>query len=186
MAAMVNLANGVRVEFANVTAETWPTFQNEILLLERCSFPPSIRDSEESLRELAHSKTGVFIAGYSQEQAQVVGYCCGDRLNKFDDIPGVSTDLHRHATTSFYMSSVAVHPSWRKLGIGLALERECIARARQHHYTRITAHVRHGFATKISRHASILSSYDNWYDTGEKYDYVLLWQTAKGDIDAAT
>jgi ribosomal protein S18 acetylase RimI-like enzyme len=180
MEAKLDLANGFRAEFANVTAETWPSFRNGILLLEHCSFPPSIRDSEESLRELAHSKTGVFIACYSQEQAQVAGYCCGDRLNKFDDIPGVSTDLHRHATTSFYMSSVAVDPSWRKLGIGLALERQCIARARQRDYTRITAHVRHGLATKISRDASILSSYDNWYDTGEKYDYVLLWQTAKG------
>jgi ribosomal protein S18 acetylase RimI-like enzyme len=172
----LDLANGLRVELAHVTEKTWQKFQNGILELESESFAASIRDTPNSLRGVAYSKTSVFIACYYREKSDVVGYVCGDRLSQFADIPGVAADLRRLATNSFYLSSVAVRASWRGLGIGKDLQQGCIVEAHQKGYTRVTAHVRQGVATKITDRPCVLDSYSNWYGTGEKYDYVSLWR----------
>src|SRR5437016_1468980 len=113
------LANDVRLEFADVTAGTWARFRAGIVSLEQSSFPGSIRDSEASLRAIAHSPTGVFLVCHAakKDKDEVVGYACGDRLNRFADVPGAADDPKRRAPTSFYLSSVAVQPSWRSLGI---------------------------------------------------------------------
>jgi ribosomal protein S18 acetylase RimI-like enzyme len=182
----LDLANGLRVELAHVTEKTWQNFQNGILELECESFAASIRDTPNSLMGVAYSETSVFIACYYREQSHVVGYVCGDRLSQFADIPGVAADLRRQATNSFYLSSVAVHASWRGLGIGKALQQSCIVKVQQKGYTRVTAHVRHGVAIKITDRPCVLSSYNNWYGTGEKYDYVSLWRLRSGGANAAT
>jgi GNAT superfamily N-acetyltransferase len=171
---------------AHVNDDTWKAFGDSIAALECKSFPASIRDSASALRRVAYSTSSVFIVCYHHLRSQVVGYVCGDQLSNFSDVPGVAHDLEHHTAHSFYLSSIAVDSPWRNLGIGTTLQRTCIEQARAKGYRRVTAHLRHGVGTKIMSQARVLGSYDNWYNTGERYDYVLLWKLAGGRSNATT
>lgn len=157
--------------FIAVTADTWGTFQADIIDIEQASFPPPIRDTLEYLRSLAYSPKSIFLAAKARN-SKIVGYIAADILENFADIPGVSSDPEFNNGTTMYIASVAVHPKWRKQGLGNALQKECITQAALRGFKRVTAHIRQSALPKLTLKTKALQSFSNWYNTNQFFDYV--------------
>lgn len=157
-----------------ITTETWRSVAMQVLQIERVSFIPSIRETEQALLDVVRSSTAVAIAAFSGSSDHLVGYSMGDRLERFDGIPGVKLDTHFGRRSTLYISSVAVAPRWRARGFAISLERELIRLARREGYQRFTAHIRRSAQLAPFLAKTILASYSNWYSTGELFDYVRL------------
>lgn len=155
-----------------ISKSNWDQVRKHILAIEENSFPPSIRDSTASLKKIAYSPTAIFLTLNLDPEGDILGYLTADRLEKFPDIPGLKEDRHFKLGDTIYISSVAVSSPWRNKGLGKKLQIECFQRAFDSGYNRITAHIRKGAAFKIDKHAKILSSHPNWYQTGITFDYV--------------
>lgn len=157
-----------------VTPATWNALHAGILEIEQRSFPPSIQDSADDLRRIASSPTGIILATQlSSEPRTVVGYAAADVLEHFAAIPGIASDPHFKKGDSVYLESVAVHPDWRGRRIGSALIAELLRFAALRGFLRATAHVASGRASHlIGSNPHVLASFENWYDTGRRFDYV--------------
>jgi ribosomal protein S18 acetylase RimI-like enzyme len=159
--------------FVRVTGENWHRLKSHVLEIERQSFLPSIQESERSLADVALSQSGIFLVALVADEA-AAGYVMADELERFGDIPGTTSDPHYSRHDTIYVSSVAIHPRWRRRGLGVALEREVIAIAYNQGYVRVTAHIRSSarFDGQLSRRT--LGTFANWYQTGVSFDYVVL------------
>lgn len=165
---------GQRGTFMRITAETWIAVASQVLQIERASFIPSIRETEQALLRVVRSSTAVALAAFAGSSDHLVGYSMGDRLEGFDGIPGVKLDPHFGRRSTLYVSSVAVAPRWRARGFAISLERELIGVGRREGYRRFTAHIRRSAQLAPFLAKTILGSYSNWYATGEQFDYVRL------------
>lgn len=162
------------VSLVQIKPSLWRTVQRDIFAIENESFPPSIREWNEALRKAALSPSSLVLAGKVSRGNSVVGYLLADRLESYGDVPGTKEDPHFGLHDTLYITSVAVHPKWRGKGLGTALQREARAWAGRQGYKRVAAHLRQGVATKLSAFYETYGSFDNWYDTGEAYDYVVF------------
>lgn len=157
-----------------VTATNWHVVAHQILQIERASFVPSIRETEQALVDIVRSSSAITIVAFVGVGDQLVAYSMGDMLERFDSIPGVKRDPNFGQRNTLYISSVAVAPRWRKRGLGIALERELIVAARNEGYRNVTAHIRRSARLEPFLTKTILESFHNWYSTGELFDYVRL------------
>lgn len=161
-----------RSNFVSVVPSLWPSLREGIVKIERESFPPSIRDSEESLYELVSSSSSIFLAIRLGSHRDVIGYVVADSLEKFRYIPGIATDQYLGRDNTIYVYSVAVQRGWRGRGFGVALQKECLRRASLRGIERATAHVRSGALARMGIGGRVLASFKNWYDTSSTFDYV--------------
>jgi len=163
---------GDRAEIVAVTPSMWDAIRPQILEIEDESFPPSLADSEDDLRAIVYSPTGIFLALRAASSRQVLGYIAADLLEKFPNIPGTTSDPQFNKGNTIYIESVAVHPDWRRRGFATALVRECLKKALQRGIKRITAHIDRRAKTRIGVGVLVLNSFSNWYQTDRTYDYV--------------
>lgn len=158
----------------------WNRLRGRIAYIEEISFAPSIRDDMTTLRRRAQSPTAIFLVGKLRRTDQVIAYLAADWLEFFSHIPAVKEDRHFGRGDTIYIESIAVEPRWRGRGLGMALQRECLRRAAAAGIGRATAHLRRGVAARIGLKAKILATYENWYNTGETYDYVEFATISQG------
>lgn len=146
----------------------------DVVLIEEASFPPSIRDSPTYLVKLAESPLELFLLATVMPDDKVVGYLAAERLELFEDVPGVRLDAHYGLGDSIYLASVAVLGPYRHKGIGTAMQTSCLSLARNRNFKRVTAHVRSGALERMRLGGRVLQTFSDWYQTGEPYDYVEL------------
>jgi GNAT superfamily N-acetyltransferase len=175
------LATGELTEFIQVSGSTWEAFRSEILQIERLSFADSIRATEDELHEVAKSASAVFFVARLVNSQQIVAYLAADRLELFAEVPGVVEDSHFRKRDTLYITSVAVHPNWRRRGLGVALQRDCVNQARRLGYARVSAHLRSGASHKLGLVHATLSTFDNWYKTGDRFSYV-AFPTSQNEV----
>ena len=159
-------------EFLQVTPSVWDAVQADIIQIEEESFPLPIRDSAEYLLALASSPTSIFLVLRIPSVSKIVGYIAADVLEKFTDVPGITSDPHFNEGKTIYIASVAIRPEWRRQGLGTALQKECLRRALEKGFKRAMAHVQSGAAARMGLEAQVLMSFENWYGTGQTFDYV--------------
>jgi GNAT superfamily N-acetyltransferase len=153
----------------------------DVVRIEEASFPPSIRDSPTYLVKLAASPLELFLLASVEPDDKVIGYSAAERLELFDDVPGVRLDPHFGLGDSIYLASVAVLQPYRHKGIGIAMQKACLSLACKQGFGRVTAHVRAGALERMRLPGRIVQSFTNWYETGEAYDYIeLQLSTLKG------
>lgn len=157
-----------------VPPSAWASVEKEILAIEHESFPPSIREEKETLRREGSSPSSMLLAAKAGSTGRVIAYLLADRVENYADVPGVEADDHFGRGDTLYISSVAVRPERRGRGLGLAMQRECFRLARKRGYRRVAAHLRQGAAPRISAQAVVLSTFENWYGTGEIFEYVVF------------
>ena len=144
----------------------------EVVMIEVASFPVSIRDSASQLLQLAQSPLALFLLAHLHPTNNVVGYLSAERLELFDDIPGVSQDSHFGLGDTVYLSSVAVLRPYRHQGIGMAMQKECLQLARHAGFKRVTAHVALGSLKRMRLVGRAIEAFSNWYGTEKTYEYI--------------
>jgi ribosomal protein S18 acetylase RimI-like enzyme len=160
------------VRIFEVTASNWRRLKSRIMEIERASFPASIRDTSEYYARLTMSPTAIFLALSIHRLESIVGYLAADILESFPKVPGVKSDTHFGNDDTIYIASVAVEVDWRHQGLGIALQEKCLSRAAEKGFQRATAHLRHRALARMGLGGRVLQSFDNWYDTGQIFDYV--------------
>jgi GNAT superfamily N-acetyltransferase len=159
---------------AQVNNRTLGAHFDDVVLIEEASFPPSIRDSPTYLVKLAESPLELFLLATVTPDDKVVGYLAAERLELFEDVPGVRFDPHYGLGDSIYLASVAVLEPYRHKGIGTEMQASCLSLARKSNFQRVTAHVRSGALERMRLSGRVLQTFGDWYRTGEPYDYVEL------------
>jgi ribosomal protein S18 acetylase RimI-like enzyme len=151
----------------------WPSARARVMLIEQASFAPSIQGSAAEYDGLIAVPTRIAIGAYVHKaESDLVGFLLAAGLEEFKDIPGVADDPHVDLGDTTYLWSVAVDPDWRRRGLGIALEKECLVQSKLRGRPRVSAHIRHKALTKLGIGGRVIRTYDNWYGTGEKFDYV--------------
>lgn len=150
----------------------WKLFANEMIDLEARSFSSSLRDSPQALRRLVESPTSIALGLTVRPSGLLAGYVAGDLLESFPNIPGIKSDPHYGHRDTSYIESLAVSPQWRHQGYGTTLMRSFLARTVEAGLKRTTAHIASWSLSKIGLRFHVLASFDNWYGTGQTFDYV--------------
>jgi len=163
---------GQAAEVLDLTQSSWTRVNDDILAIEVESFPESIQDSADYLAGLHASPTAIFLGVRVPLVSRIVGYLAADRLERFADIPGIGDDSHFGRRDTMYIASVAVALQWRRRGLGVLLQRDCIDRARSMGLQRTTAHIHHGALQKLETGGRVIRSFSDWYGTGQTFDYV--------------
>lgn len=140
--------------------------------LETRSFSSSLRDSPQALRRIVESPTSIALGLTVRASGLLVGYVAGDLLELFPNIPGINSDPHYGRRDTSYIESLAVTPQWRHQGYGTALVRSFLAQTLEAGLKRTTAHIASWSLGKIGFRFHVLASFDNWYGTGQTFDYV--------------
>lgn len=159
-------------ELFQIEPVDWNIFANQILEIERNSFPPSLRDSRRALQSLIQSRTSVALGLRAKISGVLAGYIAGNLLEAFTDIPGIIADPHFGYQDTMYIESLAVSSEWRHRGCGTALTRSFLKRAVEMNFQRTTAHIASESAAKIMLPFRVLGSIDNWYKTGRTFQYI--------------
>ncbi|HBH87208.1 MAG TPA: hypothetical protein DDY17_06365 [Syntrophaceae bacterium] len=166
------ISNGVTGEFAFVTPSVWDDLKEDIFEIEEESFSSSLCDSKDDLLKLINSPTSIFIVLRIPSVSRVIGYLAADMLEGFSEVPGITSDPYIDQGKTIYIVSVAIHRDWRRLGLGVATQKECLRVASQRGFKRVTAHIESGAASRMGLGARVLMSFANWYGTGRTFDYV--------------
>ena len=153
----------------------WSLSAAQILEIEQSSFSSSLRDSRETLRRLIQSPTGVALGLNDRTSGRLVGYIAGDLLELFSSVPGILSDPHYGRHDSLYIESLALNSRWRHEGHGTALTRNFLKAASKKGFRRCTAHIESNSLHKLKLRFRKLGSYDNWYGTGQTFEYVELF-----------
>lgn len=170
------------LELIRIPGNRWKEFESAIIQIENVSFAPSIRDEAETLQRVAESATGIFLVARVSDHFQVVGYLAADIIENCGDVSRIQTDPHFGQRDSIYIVSVAVKPSYRHRGIGMALQKECLRIATREGYIRVTAHVARGTTAKMRGiNGRVLATAENWYDTNTAFEYTLLSLSSPGE-----
>ena len=153
----------------------WSELRADLLEIESASFPPSLADTEEHLRKIIDSPTGIFFILRALGSTKVAGYAAADLLERFADIPGISTDRHFGQKDTVYIDSIAVLPYSRGRGFGMLLIRQCFEMALRRGIRRATAHIQSGSGKRMKLSMNVIGSFPNWYGTGRTFDYVEIY-----------
>jgi ribosomal protein S18 acetylase RimI-like enzyme len=153
---------------------------DKVVQIEESSFPPSIRDSASYLIKLAESPLQLFLIARIRPSDEIVGYLAAERLELFDDVPGVKEDPNFSLGDSVYLASVAIAEPYRHQGIGITMERACMSLAHRGEFARVTAHVAHDALKRMGLRGHVIRTFPNWYQTGQPYDYIELSLERKG------
>ncbi len=168
----ITISHGVTGEFAFVTPSVWDDLKEDIFQIEEESFSSSLCESKDDLLKIVNSPTSLFIVLRSPSVSGVIGYLAADLLEEFSEVPGTTSDPYFDQGKTVYIVSVAIHRDWRRLGLGVATQKECLRVASQRGFMRVTAHIERGAAFRMGLGARVLMSFDNWYGTGRTFDYV--------------
>jgi ribosomal protein S18 acetylase RimI-like enzyme len=160
------------VDLQEVSSSTWIQVRGDVLHIEKASFPSSLADSEEHLRKIVDSPTGIFFVLSLRSSKKVEGYAAADLLECFSDIPGIDTDAHFGQKDTVYVDSIAVLPSLTGRGFGMRLLRQCLEIAFRRGIRRATAHVQSGSESRMKLSMNVLGCFPNWYGTGRTFDYI--------------
>jgi ribosomal protein S18 acetylase RimI-like enzyme len=150
----------------------WNQLRDVVLEIENASFPSSLADTEDHLRKIVDSPTGILLVLRLLGSTKVAGYSAADLLECFPNIPGISTDSHFGQKDTVYIDSIAVLPNSRGRGFGMSLMRQCLAMALQRGIRRATAHIQSGSASRMKLTMKVVGTFPNWYGTGRTFDYV--------------
>lgn len=170
----VRLSDGRLVLISKANNRTLGGEFESVVSIEEESFPPSIRDTTSYLIKLAESPLELFLVARVLPSKRIIGYLAAERLELFDDVPGVRDDSHFGLGDSVYLASVAVTQDHRHQGVGIAMEKECLTLSRAGTFVRVTAHVADGSLSRMRLNGRVIRSFDNWYSTGHEYDYIEL------------
>jgi len=184
--SVIRLKDGSSVRIARVSNRALGDQFQDVVRIEEASFPSSIRDSASQLLKLAESPLALFLLADVPPTNKIVGYLSAERLELFEDVPGIKQDPHFMLGDTVYLSSVAVLEPYRHQGIGMTMQRACLELAKERQtFKRLTLHVVKGSLTKMGLEGQVLSSFGNYYQTGKTYDYVEvplklgeIWQSA--------
>jgi L-amino acid N-acyltransferase YncA len=164
--------SGQRAEVLEVSSSMWGQLRGDVLEIENASFPSSLADTEEHLRKIVDSPTGIFLVLRLLSTNKVAGYAAADLLECFPDIPGIGTDSHFGKKDTVYIDSIAVLLYSSGRGFGMSLMRRCLEMALQGGIRRATAHIQSGSASRMKLAMNVLGYFPNWYGTGRTFDYV--------------
>ena len=170
----VAMRNGRTAFVTQVSNRDLGAHFQDVVNIEEISFPPTIRDSPSYLVKLAESSLQLFLLASVQPNQEIVGYLAAERLELFDDVPGIRGDSHFGLGDSIYLASVAVLDPYRHNGIAIAMTKTCISLAREQQFKRVTAHVREGSLQRMQLPGRVIRSFPDWYQLGVTYDYIEL------------
>jgi ribosomal protein S18 acetylase RimI-like enzyme len=166
------ISNGFKGEFISVTHSLWDDLKEDIIEIEEESFSSTLCDSKDDLLKIVDSPTSIFLVLRIPSVSRIAGYIAADMLEGFADVPGTISDPYFNQGKTIYIVSVAIHPDWRRRGLGVALIRECLRLVSLKGIERATAHIESGSLSRIGLGARVLKSFKNWYGTGRTFDYV--------------
>jgi hypothetical protein len=107
MLAQVPLGEERLVHIMQVSDRDLASNFDDVVRIEEASFPPSIRDSASYLVKLAASLLALFLVASMKPTEKIVGYLAAERLELFNDVPGIQEDSHFGLGDSVYLASVA-------------------------------------------------------------------------------
>ena len=136
-------------EVQPITSDDWPRIGDQVTAIEVECFEPARRDTPQQLAAMLAQPDA--IASIAINDGKALGYCLGVPLEFFHALPWVAEDPEFGHRTTIYAGGLAVSPSHRSQGIGLALKADQVARARAAGYRYITGRYRVGLAEGMRR-----------------------------------
>jgi len=158
------------VELFDITPGDWSQFGPRIVSFED-QFHQKLRDDEKCLRGLVESDTSIVI-GARCEETPLAAYLASDMLELFSEIPGIKSDPDFGCRDTHYIESIAVAREFQHRGIATKLYERALELALQQNLRRARAHMKAGSAKKLDQTIRVIRRCDNWYGTGEVYEYV--------------
>jgi len=129
----------------------------QIMEIEKISFPNRKLFSEDYFRKLYQKYPEGFIV--AEDKGKILGYAIGE----------VQKDCGK-------IISIAVHPAWRKKGIGKKLANFLIEHFKKENLKKISLHVRKNNLAAISFYQNlgfqILKTIKNYYQNGDDADLI--------------
>lgn len=159
-------------DIVRIRPQEWTSYRSQIIEIERVCFPPSLRDSVETLERIFKSSTSVVLGLKIRDHSGLVGYLAADRLELFAEIPGIAPDQNFGKANTLYLASVAVDAEFRHGGLGALMIRTCVDEAYVKGFKRVTAHVDSLALRRSGIRFRVKQSFGNWYGTGRKFDYI--------------
>ncbi|MBU1933501.1 MAG: GNAT family N-acetyltransferase, partial [Candidatus Omnitrophica bacterium] len=155
-----------RVSLERVSPGEWHNIREDIMEVEQV-FHEDISSPEQDLREIFDAPTSITIV--LRYDNRVIGYIAGGRLEDYGYIEGIKDDENYKKYNTAYIDSIAVLAEFQGHGLGHNLRQEFLRIAATKGYTFVTTHHKKGIASK--RGDVVLAEFDDWYDTGEAYEY---------------
>ena len=112
--------------------------------------------------------THPFIA---RHEGSPIGFIIGVPLEQFTNLDWAINDNNLGKENTLYTYAFGVIPHYRGKGIASELKSTYLWWSKDRGYKYITGTVRKGVSTDMGGEVTVLSSYDNWNDTGLTFEY---------------
>jgi len=147
----------------------------DILSVEKASFPDQMQSNLEDLRETLENPNGIQIVVRSQE-GKVIGYLSSKpQKEAYEELKNWDPEIDQEDQT-LYVESIAIEPEARDLQTFLKLGRAFIEEAKKRGYKKITMHARvaSGLSSILQKRygAKALRKIENWHDFDEPFEYL--------------
>ena len=147
----------------------------DILSVEKASFPDQMQSNLEDLRETLENPNGIQIVVRSQE-GKVIGYLSSKpQKEAYEELKNWDPEIDQEDQT-LYVESIAIEPEARDLQTFLKLGRVFIEEAKKRGYKKITMHARvaSGLSSILQKRygAKALRKIENWHDFEEPFEYL--------------
>lgn len=160
-------------EFSLLTRQNFPRYLSDLISSENL-FPENIRETPESLYDAVACPGSL---------AYVV-HCRGDYAGNIIGFPPSAThlqllrldDLEGSRDQLLYLFNIVTMPQFQGQGLGRRMLSHFIAAGTQEGFQRVGGHFRGNASIKnfLALGGQVLASFDDWFETGETYDYCEL------------
>ena len=147
----------------------------DILSVEKASFPDQMQSDLEDLRETLKNPNGIQIVVRSQE-GKVIGYLSSKpQKEAYEELKNWDPEMDQEDQT-LYVESIAIKPEARDLQTFLKLGKVFIEEAKKRGYKKITMHARvaTGLSSILQKRygAKALRKIENWHNFEEPFEYL--------------
>jgi HEAT repeat protein/ribosomal protein S18 acetylase RimI-like enzyme len=146
----------------------------DILSVEKASFPDQMQSNLEDLRKTLENPNGIQIVVRSQDK--VIGYLSSKpQKEAYEELKNWDPEIDQEDQT-LYVESIAIKPEARDLRTFLKLGRVFIEEAKKRGYKKITMHARvaTGLSSILQKRygAKALRKIENWHNFEEPFEYL--------------
>ncbi|MBD3282621.1 MAG: hypothetical protein GF387_03400 [Candidatus Portnoybacteria bacterium] len=149
---------------------------NQILEVEKASFPEQMQSDIEDLRETLENERGIQLITKNKED-KIVSYLSSEPIeDAYEELKDYDPEL-KPEKDSLYVESIATRPENRDIKILLKNLNTIKKEAREKGYRKITAHVRvnNNLSNVLQKKGfKKLRTMKNWHNFNEPFDYLEL------------
>jgi ribosomal protein S18 acetylase RimI-like enzyme len=147
---------------------------NQILAVERASFPEEMQSDLKDLEETLKNKKGIQIIA-KNNKGEIVAYLSSKPLkNAYEELKDYDPELKSEKDV-LYIESIAIKPEFRNTNIFFRIIKNIEEEAKNRGYKKISAHarVKNNLSDFLQKKgAKKLRTIDNWHNFGEPFDYL--------------